>query len=180
MDAKPSPGQSPHDVETCGCDSCQLFRYQRQYGPAPGPGKVPPPPPGPPPGYGPQQAAVANERTLAALAHWSPLVVAFLFALFLPLPFPALFCFIPPLVLMLTARTDFLRDQSCESLNFQLTVLIPSILFGLIPGIGFVLALLLFVGCLILQILAAVAASRGEWHRYPVCVRLVKPGPAQG
>ena len=72
MDAVPNSQQAPHNVETCYCHSCQLFRYQRQYGPGPGstagpgPGAgfgqtVPPnypPPPNhfPPPPAGPGNA----------------------------------------------------------------------------------------------------------------------------
>lgn len=40
-------------------------------------------------------------------------------------------------------------------------------------GFGTPLLLLVWVGQLVLQILAAVAASRYEWYRYPVNIRFV-------
>ncbi|MFD5112471.1 DUF4870 domain-containing protein [Streptomyces sp. NPDC058391] len=221
MNAIPSPGRHPHDVESCDCHPCQLFRYQRQYGPAPGQaprsvpggGAVPPPPAGPPPGvapgYGPPPPGVvpgygptppgygptppgyapgsaapagggASERTLAAVAHWSPLLVAFLALLLFPLMWPL--CCLPPLILMTTAKTEHLRDQAREALNWQLTALIAAVVCYLVTlaagAVGMVLSLLLFVGCLILQVMAADAAGRGERHRYPACIRFVNAPPA--
>jgi len=43
--------------------------------------------------------------------------------------------------------------------------------------IGLLLLPILFVLGIVFPILAAVAANRGEWYRYPVSIRLV-PGAA--
>ena len=97
--------------------------------------------------YGVQPAApVADERTLAVLAH----VLAIFFG------------FLGPLVIYLIARPEqrFARHHASEALNFSITLFIAAIVW---------------IGGLVLHILAAVAANRGEWYRYPVNLRLV-PG----
>ncbi|MEU7179859.1 MULTISPECIES: DUF4870 domain-containing protein [Streptomyces] len=230
MNSTPSPEQAPHDVARCACPACQLFRYQRQYGPDPGralpppypppgygapgqgtpgqetPGQGPPnqsipgygthpgygtppgygappgygpPPPGyvpPPPGYLPAHSA-GSDRAVAALAHWTPLVVAVVFAFVIP-GFSVFLCFVPPLIVMTTAKSEYVRSHAREALNFQLTVLIPGTVILLLSlaarGFGGVLSLVLFVCCLIVQIMAALKAGGGEQFRYPVCLRFVK------
>lgn len=109
-----------------------------------------------------------DDRTLGMLCH--------LLAIFTG--------FIGPLILWLVKKdtSPYIDHHGRESLNFQLTLLI--LIFGLglicIPlmllMIGFFLlplvALLPIVG-LIFEILACVAANRGELYRYPVCFRIV-------
>ncbi|QMU71426.1 DUF4870 domain-containing protein [Streptacidiphilus sp. P02-A3a] len=205
MDAVSQGQQPPHDVESCGCHSCQLFRYQRQYGPAPaqaappqapppppyhatapsGAGYPPPPPPGwyPPPGYPPAAdtataAEAGGERTMASLAHWLPLVVGLVFS-FVIGTLAVFLCFVPPLIVMLTARSEFTVEHAREALNFQLSLVIPGALILVLamasPPLGALLRLLLLVGCLVIQIPAAVKASQGARYRYPFGIRFVKP-----
>lgn len=100
--------------------------------------------------------------------------------------------FLPPLLvfLLLRDRSRFVRRQSAEALNFQLTNLI--IIAGAVAviviggiftlGIGFVvlvpLALvagLIWVVLLIVWvILASVRTSKGVEYRYPINIRMVK------
>jgi len=40
--------------------------------------------------------------------------------------------------------------------------------------VGFVILAVVGIGALVLEIMAAVAASRFEWYRYPLTLRLVK------
>ena len=209
MDAVPPPQQPPHDVETCACHSCQLFRYQRQYGPGPGqaappppppptyyavgaptgpgsggrqvpPGYPPPPPPGwyPPPGHpAAGEAGASSDRTTASLAHWLPLVVGLVFS-FVIGTLAVFLCFVPPLVVMLTAKSRFTAEHAREALNFQLGMVIPGALILVLgmasPPLGGLLRLLLLVCCLIIQIPAAVKASQGSPYRYPFGIRFVK------
>lgn len=110
----------------------------------------------------PQPAAAPN-TTMAALAHVLGLFTGFL----------------GPLVLYAVAdRNDpFARDQAAEALNFQLTVLIGMVISFvlMIVLVGFLLFFVIFIVDFIFCIMAAIAASRGEWYRYPINIRMVKP-----
>jgi uncharacterized Tic20 family protein len=114
----------------------------------------------------------ADERNLALVAH----LVAF--AGFL-IPFGNI---VGPLVVWLTQKdkSAFVTDQALESLNFQITVTIVAVVLIALAMtvIGLVVAIpgfaILGIGSLVLIILAAIAASRGERYRYPFCLRLVK------
>jgi uncharacterized Tic20 family protein len=99
---------------------------------------------------------------------------------------------LPPLVIFLIfrERSAFVRKQSAESLNFQLTNLIVVIagvavivvggvftlgigLVILIP-VGVVAALVWLVLFIVWVILASVRASKGVAYRYPINIRMVK------
>ena len=144
-------------------------------------GQAPPPPPPPSGGgYGPpggpyQQAGPphpgefatgplmndADQRLWATLAHISGL----------------LFGFLGPLVIFLVMKDKgrFIRSQSLEALNFQITVAIAAIVSAMLIAvlIGLLLLAIVAVGAVVLMILAAVAANRGEEYRYPLTLRLV-------
>jgi uncharacterized protein len=115
----------------------------------------------PPPGGG-QQMSVSDERLWATLAHASGLVLGF----------------IGPLAVYLVfgPRSAFVRDQSGEALNFQLTLLIAYVVSAIlvILLIGLVLLLVVWVASIVLMILAAVRANAGETYRYPVNIRFVR------
>ncbi|MFI6510209.1 DUF4870 domain-containing protein [Streptosporangium sp. NPDC050855] len=113
-----------------------------------------------PPGtYGPRPGS--DDTTMALLAHLLGLLTSF----------------IGPLVLYLAKRdgSPYVRDQAAEALNFQLTVLIAYVVCCVLAFVlvGFVLMLLLWIGSLIMAIVATVAASRGERYRYPMTIRFV-------
>jgi len=82
-----------------------------------------------------------------------------------------------PLVVFLIFkdRSPFVRQHALEALNFWITVYIAlaiSIaLFFVI--VGFVTFPLVCLAALVLSILAAVAANRGETYRYPFALRLI-------
>ena len=105
-----------------------------------------------------------DERTWAILVHLLPLLGVGLLA---------------PLVVWLVfrGRGPFLEHPAKESLNLQLTVLIAvavgTLLSVVLFGIPALLLVLAGVAWVVLEILAAVAASRWEWYRYPVTLRLV-------
>jgi len=100
--------------------------------------------------------------------------------------------FILPLVLYLTAGKDdpFIRHHSAESLNMSITYTIAYLTLFPLFFIGIIVWPLLLVvvpaffvvifGHLAMAIVAAVKAYRGEWWRYPICIRLVpgSVGPA--
>lgn len=88
-----------------------------------------------------------------------------------------LFGFLGPLVIFLVMKDKghFIRNQSLEALNFQITVTIAMIVSAIliIVLIGIVLMLAVGVAALVLMIMAAIAANRGEEYRYPLTLRLV-------
>lgn len=133
---------------------------------------------GPPPGYPPPyQQNPANDRPVAALAHWSPAVLALLFTFLVPL-LGALTPFVPPLIIYTANRSVFVKEHARESLNFQLTVILPAVVCAVLSMLlwfGWIFSLLLLLGCLVMQVMGAVKAANGEWFRYPVSIRLVAP-----
>lgn len=102
----------------------------------------------------------SNERLGAALAHMLPLVG-------LPI--------LGPLLLLLTGgkTSHYIKQQSQEALNFQLTVIGASLLLP-ITVVGVVLLPVIWVAAFVLSIVAGVNALSGNDYRYPMTLRLVK------
>ncbi len=88
--------------------------------------------------------------------------------------------FISPLIVFLVYkdRDEFIKDQSTEALNFQITVLIAYvaswILTAITLGILFFLPFLIWIASVVFCIIGGMAANRGERYRYPFALRLVK------
>ncbi len=133
--------------------------------PALPPAAVPPPLPMP---NGSAPGILEEDKTLALFCHLSGIFTGFL----------------GPLVIWLVTkdRSAFLDHHGREALNFQLTLLLVMMCLGSVTFfLMFVLVGVLLVPVLVVvpilalvaEILAAVAAGKGEWHRYPVCIRLV-------
>ncbi len=87
------------------------------------------------------------------------------------------FFFIPALVVWILKKDDsaYLADQSKEALNFQITVAIAMFLAQLLLWvlIGFALVPLVWLLNIIFCIIAAIATSKGDTYRYPLCLRLI-------
>ena len=93
--------------------------------------------------------------------------------------------FIGPLILWLIKKdtSRFIDFHGRESLNFQITLFIVMFTLGILAMVlmfAFFVGILLFpvliilsILALVLEILAAVAAQKGEWHRYPCCIRFL-------
>jgi len=85
---------------------------------------------------------------------------------------------IGPLIayLVFKDRGAFIHDQAAESLNFSILYTIAQVVCGILTVvlIGLFLLPVVAIGALILCILAAIAANRGENYRYPVNWRLIK------
>jgi len=85
-------------------------------------------------------------------------------------------------------QSPFLDDHGREAVNFQLSLLlyliVGSVIFGIITlGFGAMLWIgVIWIVRLIGGVLGAMAASRGEYFRYPVCIRFLKEpvAPAPG
>jgi len=111
-------------------------------------------------------ATTADDRTMAMLCHLLTILT----------------WFVGPLVIWLVKKDSsrFVDHHGRESLNFQLTIFLASICLGAMAFvlmfffIGILLILVLMaisVLALIAEIMAGLAASRGEWHRYPCTIR---------
>lgn len=102
----------------------------------------------------------SDERMWGIFAHLAPFVGALV-----GLPF------LGPLVILLIYkdRSPFVRRHALDSLNFQLILLIGYIISAvlILVAIGFFIAAIIAIASVVLQILAAVAANRGEAYRYP-------------
>ena len=121
--------------------------------------------------------AVSNEeRTWGMLSHLAALVGYFV------VPFGNI---IAPLIIWLVKKDEsqFVADQAKESLNFQISLMIYAIV-GTIVGlilmlvvVGFFLLIALwgalYVGGIVLTIVAAIRANEGQAYRYPLTIRLV-------
>jgi uncharacterized protein len=121
--------------------------------------------PQPAPGYqqpvGAQPMTPSDERLWAMLSHLGGLLLGF----------------VAPLIVMLVfgERSPFVRRHAVESLNFQITLFIAYVIAGLslLLLIGFVLLPAIWIGSIVLMIIAGMAANRGEDYRYPINIRLV-------
>jgi len=117
----------------------------------------------------PGAAPTENERTWGMLAHLSALagVVVWLLG-----------CVLGPLVVYLSRRdqSEFVAEHAREALNFNITVALAALVCMalMVVFIGFILGTALFVGWLVLTLIAAIRASEGERYRYPLSLRLVK------
>ncbi len=121
---------------------------------------------------------VAVGRTLAVLAH----VGFFLFSIFLALIF----------YLAEGKKNRFIQHHAREALNFQLTLAMVSIItmFAIVSSIvltalanGVPSAIFFFVFPvmfaayvfgIVVSIIGAVKAYRGEWWRYPISIRFIR------
>jgi uncharacterized Tic20 family protein len=86
--------------------------------------------------------------------------------------------FLGPLLVMLIQgpKSQFVRRQSVEALNFQITTYIAAFVSFILIFvlIGIILLIVVGIGWLVLTIVAGLAANRGEDYRYPFNLRLVK------
>lgn len=88
-----------------------------------------------------------------------------------------IFLFIPALIVWILKKDDsaYIADQAKEALNFQITVAIAMFAANILIWIlvGLALIPIIWITNIILSILAAIATSKGETYRYPICLRLI-------
>jgi uncharacterized Tic20 family protein len=118
-----------------------------------------------------------DERTWGGAAHWSSLIAAFV-----------AMAFLGPLLVFLVKGNEspYVRQQSAESLNFQLSMLIYGVagtIIGIILaivtlGVGLFLLIPLYaafaIWWLIFTIIGSVKAANGELYEYPLTIRMVR------
>ncbi|MEJ7742162.1 MAG: DUF4870 domain-containing protein [Nocardioidaceae bacterium] len=117
-------------------------------------------------------ASSSDDRTWALASHIGALVAAW-FAM----------GFIAPLVVLLVKgeRSEFVKRHATESLNFQLSLLLYSLVAVLVAvftlGVGLLVvipvALVVMVLSLVAIIMGTMAASRGDDFRYPLSIRFI-------
>lgn len=112
-------------------------------------------------------APTADEKTWAMLAHLSGIAASFVY-----LPF------LGPLLVMLIKGKEsrWVEQHAKEALNFQITATVALWISSLLMFclVGFVLAPIVWIGALVLSIMAGLKANNGEMYQYPATVRLVK------
>ncbi len=121
--------------------------------------------------YGP---ASGDDRTIAVLAHLSP-VIAIIFS-------AGLLSFLGPLVVWLIWRDrgPLIRNAAASAFNFNITVWVAGVI-GWICAVTLILlpvSIVLWVGAfvaqLVLSIKGAISANRGEVYRYPLQVPILR------
>jgi uncharacterized protein len=121
--------------------------------------------------------ATTDERTYALCIHLTLLGHLIL----------TVFVIIVPIVMWLSKKEDspFIDDHGREVINFQITLIIYSILFAIIFAIiaiplglltfsvGLALAFFPYILGLVGMVQASMAANRGEFYRYPMNIRFL-------
>lgn len=130
-----------------------------------------------PGGRGPAPLTPADETTWSTVGHLSWLAGSLV-------GLPVL----GPLVLWLVLRDrgPFVRHHLTDALNFQLSLVVYALGLAVVGGLGAVVTVGLLAPALVvallalavlgvvLTVVAAVAAARGEWYRYPLTLRIVR------
>ncbi len=113
--------------------------------------------------------ATSDERSYALFMHLTLLAHHVLSVLAVVIP-----------LIMWNTKKDqspFLDDHGREAVNFQISLIIYSLLLipiGLITcSIGFLLYIPLYILAIIGMVQAAMAANRGEFYRYPMTLRFL-------
>jgi uncharacterized Tic20 family protein len=115
-----------------------------------------------------QEGLSDSDRNFAIAMHLSPFAGAIFF----------LFVFTPAVLwLICKDRSSFADDHGREVLNMQLSALLLSIILTVAGFLTFGLSWLALIAwhivIIIAQIRGAVAASNGEYFRYPMIIRFI-------
>jgi uncharacterized Tic20 family protein len=110
----------------------------------------------------PAEMNPSDQRLWATLIHIGSIFLGFLAPLFG--------------YIILKDRGAFARAHTATSLNFQLTMLIAVIVGSFLTAvlIGYLVLLAVAVANVVFPILAAVAANRGAFYRYPLAFNFVR------
>ncbi|WP_410497829.1 DUF4870 domain-containing protein [Chitinibacter sp. S2-10] len=84
------------------------------------------------------------------------------------------FSFVPGLVIYLLKKDDeFILSAGKEALNWSITLMLASLILGLIPILGWLALAFMWLCNVVCSILGALNASKGFAYRYPFCLRLI-------
>ena len=116
-------------------------------------------------GHTPQGLPSSEERLWAAAAHAAGIASSAIFPVGVAL------------VIYLAKREQsaFVADQAREALNFQLTIVLLTLLSAatVFCLIGFVLLPIVGITSLVFALIAAIRAHDGLYYRYPFALRLI-------
>lgn len=106
-------------------------------------------------------SVTANDKNIAVLTHLAGIF----------------FSFVPALIVWILKKDDsaFIGTQAREALNFQITVVIAYMVAGVLAWIlvGLLFFPIIWVGNLVLCLVAAINVSKGENYQYPLALRLI-------
>ena len=91
--------------------------------------------------------------------------------------FLSFFMFLPSLIFYLVKKDDsFVQDQAKEALNFSITMMLAGFVSFILCFvlIGVFLLLIVAIFSIVICILGAISASKGDAYRAPLCIRLIK------
>jgi uncharacterized Tic20 family protein len=113
-----------------------------------------------------QDGLPSFDRNYALWTHLSPMLA---FLVVGPL------AIIAPLILWIARRdiSAFIDDHGREAMNMSITGLIASFVLVWIPVLGWLALLVWYVVIAIAIIRASIAASNGEFFRYPMTIRFL-------
>ncbi len=82
--------------------------------------------------------------------------------------------FIGPLVIWLVKKdtSAFVENQAKEALNFQLTIILASLVASA-TCVGVVLLPVIIIGGIVYAVIGGMAANRGEVYQYPYTFRMI-------
>ncbi len=110
-----------------------------------------------------------EERTFGLLVHLAAL------SQYVGLPFGNV---VGPLILWLVKKDSmpFVDRHGKEAVNFNISVLIYGVVSGILTVIlvGFAMLIALALFHIVVTILAAIKAHKGEAYRYPLSIRFIK------
>ncbi|ROS62137.1 hypothetical protein EDF38_1239 [Frigoribacterium sp. PhB160] len=120
----------------------------------------------PQPGYGYQQPVQPmrpeDEKLWSTLIHLGGI----------------LFGFLAPLIgyLVLKDRGPFIREHTRVALNFQITMGIAGVIGAIlwVVLVGYLVSAAVGIVVVVFSILAAVAANKGEYYKYPLTIEFIK------
>ncbi len=109
--------------------------------------------------FTPEVEPTSEEKTLGLIAH----VITFVSM------------FIGPLIIYILKKDEssFVAQQAKESLNFQITMALVSVVL-IISILGIFLLWIVGIFVLIFVIIATVKASEGKLYKYPLTIRFIK------
>ena len=140
----------------------------------------PPPAPASPPPLVHRSGHPQTDVNMAMWCHLIPVIASMMGFGF--------FAFLGPLIIrqQTQGRSAFVDQHAKESLNFQLSMLLYLAVLGVISVVGLIVTfglaffilipgfLVIAVGALVLEIIATVKATNGEYFDYKVSIRFIK------
>jgi len=111
-----------------------------------------------------QYLPTPEERSWGMLAHLSSIIAILLGGM----------SFVGPLIVWLVKKdqSPFVADQGKEALNFQIAVLLASLICG-VTCILVILIPVIIVANIVFSVMGAMEANKGVYYRYPYTIRLI-------